>query len=111
MNSWFTEFGWIVLGSVAGSLVAMLAARNMSVAGRVQTLLVGTLAGCFVGPAVCEIWFPDYDPKDSSVPALVCFVCGLVALAVVPTLIKRAKDIASKIQIKVVHSGASNDDS
>lgn len=109
MNEWFGEYGWIVLASVAGSAVSMLAARNLSIAGRVQTLFVGTLAGCFVGPAVCELFFAKYDPKESSVPALVCFVCGLVALAVVPTLIKRAKDIASRIEFRIVHTGDAND--
>lgn len=109
MNEWIAEHGWIVFGSVAGSLVASVAARNMSIAGRIETLVVGTLFGCFVGPGVREIWFSGYDPAKSSVPATVCFMCGLVALPLVPVIIKWAKKVANNVPTKVVPTGASDD--
>ncbi len=103
-----SENGWLFIGSSSGSLVAMLAARGLSIWGRIQTLLVGTITGCMAGPAVCEIWFKQYDPLVSRVPSFICFGCGAVALAVVPVIIKRSKDAASRWNIKLVRE-PSND--
>lgn len=100
---------WIYVGSLAGSLVAMLAARSLNVWGRLQTLVVGTVAGCFAGPFVCELWFARYDPATSRVPSFVCFVCGMMALSIVPIAIRRIKDAASKWEFKVVRTGGDNE--
>jgi uncharacterized membrane protein YeaQ/YmgE (transglycosylase-associated protein family) len=109
LGSWLLHNSWLLVGSVSGSMCAMFAARNLNLLGRLQTLAVGTLAGCFAGPFVCELWFSQYDPLSSRVPSFVCFVCGAVALAVVPVMIRRAKDIASKFEIRLVRTGADND--
>jgi hypothetical protein len=106
---WFVANSWLLVGSFAGSLCAMFAARSLHIWGRIQTLVVGTTGGCFAGPFICEIWFSRYDPLSSRVPSFVCFVCGAVALAVVPVLIRRAKDLAGKIEIKIVNTGTDND--
>ncbi len=105
----FVSNSWLFVGSLAGSLCAMFAARGLTLWGRFQTLVVGTLAGCFAGPFVCEIWFKQYDPLVSRVPSFICFLCGAVALAVVPVLIRRAKDVASRIEFKIVRPGGSDD--
>ena len=106
---YLADNAWIYLGSCAGSLVAMLAARSLNVWGRVQTLVVGTIAGCFAGPFVCEVWFGRYDPATSRVPAFVCFVCGMMALSIVPIAIRRIKDAASKWEFKMVRTGGDDE--
>lgn len=108
---WFSLNSWLLVGSFSGSMCAMFAARKLSLWGRLQTLVVGTIAGCFVGPAVCELWFSRYDPSSSSVPSLICFVCGAVALAVIPVLISRAKDVASKYDFKITRTESDSDPS
>lgn len=100
--TWFAENGWLYVGSVSGSLIAMSAARGLTLFGRIQTLVVGTLSGCLAGPAICEIWFPQYDPQTSRIPSFVCGLVGLVALGLVPIIIKRSKDILEKYQFKIV---------
>lgn len=100
--AWWMESSWLFVGSLSGSFVAMLAARNLTIRGRLQTLLVGTVTGCISGPAICEIWFSSFDPQISRVPSFICFLSGLVALAVVPVVIKRFKDGAAGWNIKLV---------
>lgn len=107
--SWFIASSWLLVGSFAGSCCAMFAARNLTLAGRLQTLIVGTLAGCFAGPFICELWFSQYDPASSRVPSFVCFVTGAVALSVIPIFIKRAKDLASRVDIKILAKGPTDD--
>jgi len=106
---WFIANSWLLVGSFAGSMCAMFAARNLTLAGRLQTLVVGTLAGCFAGPFICELWFKSYDPMTSRVPSFVCFITGAVALSVIPILIRRAKDFASRVDIKIIAKGATDD--
>lgn len=109
LAAWFFSNSWLLVGSFSGSMCAMFAARNLSLAGRLQTLIVGTLAGCFAGPFICELWFKGYDPAVSRVPSFVCFVTGAVALSVVPILIRRAKDFASRVDIKILTKGSPDD--
>lgn len=100
---------WVYVGSLAGSIVAMLTARNLSIWGRIQTLCVGTVAGCFTGPFVVEIWFRAYDPSVSRVPAFVCFVCGMMALSIVPIAMRRLKDVATNWQFTRIRTGGDNE--
>lgn len=106
---YLAESSWIYFGSLGGSFVAMFAARNLNVWGRLQTLVVGTISGCFVGPFVCELWFSQYDPATSRVPAFICFLCGMTALSLVPIVIRRIKDAASKWEFKMVRTGENDE--
>lgn len=106
---WLSLNAWLLVGSLSGSMCAMFSARNLAFRGRLQTLVVGTLAGCFTGPFICELWFSSYDPQTSRVPSFVCFVCGAVALAVIPVLIRRAKDIASRYEFRITRTEAGDD--
>lgn len=106
---WFFNNSWLLVGSFSGSMCAMFAARNLTIWGRLQTLVVGTLAGCFAGPFICELFFSEYDPARSRVPSFICFVTGAVALSVVPILIRRAKDIASTVDFKIVRKGGGDE--
>ncbi len=99
---WAQTNSWLYVGSVSGSLVAMLMARGLSFSGRMSSLLVGTLTGLFVGPFICELWFRQYDPQTSRVPSFVCFATAGLAMALIPIAIKRAKEIAAKYQLRVV---------
>lgn len=99
---WWTQNSWLYFGSLSGSLVAMMMARGLKITGRLQTLAVGTITGCVAGPAICEIWFSRYDPQESSVPSLVCAFVGLVALGVIPIIIKKFKEALTKYQFKIV---------
>ena len=99
---WFAENSWLYVGSVSGSLIAMAAARNLTLLGRLQTLIVGTLAGCLAGPAICELWFSQYDPQTSRIPSFICGLVGLTALGLIPIILKRSKDFFEKYQFKIV---------
>jgi uncharacterized membrane protein YeaQ/YmgE (transglycosylase-associated protein family) len=99
---WVQTNSWLYVGSIAGSLVSMLMARGLSFAGRMSSLLVGTLTGLFVGPFICELWFSSYDPQASRVPSFVCFATAGLAMALIPILVKRAKEWAAKYQLRVV---------
>ena len=98
--AWFMQNSWLYVGSLAGSLLAMLTARGLNLAGRLQTLAVGTISGCIFGPVACEWWFSDYDPQTSRVPAFVCAFIGMVALGVIPILIKKSKEFATDYEFK-----------
>jgi len=100
--AWFAENSWLYVGSVSGSLIAMSAARNLTLAGRLQTLIVGTLSGCLAGPAICELWFAQYDPQNSRIPSFICGLVGLTALGLIPIIIKKSKDLLEKYQFKIV---------
>ena len=106
---WLAENSWLYIGSVSGSIIAMMMARNLSLSGRVQTLVVGTLSGCLAGPAVCEIWLSQYDPKTSSVPTLVCGFIGLVALGIIPIVMRKSKEWLEKYQIRIVPTETPNE--
>lgn len=99
---WVQTNSWLYVGSVSGSLVSMLMARGLSFAGRMSSLLVGTLTGLFVGPFICELWFRGYDPQESRVPSFVCFATAGLAMALIPVIVKRAKEWAAKYQLRVV---------
>jgi uncharacterized membrane protein YeaQ/YmgE (transglycosylase-associated protein family) len=101
---WWVENSWLLIGSVSGSLVAMISARNLRLWGRLQTLTVGSITGCVAGPAICEIWFKAYDPETSSIPSFVCAFVGLVALGVIPTVMRKTKEWIARYQFKIVHS-------
>ena len=100
--AWFSENSWLYVGSVSGSLIAMAAARNLKLLGRLQTLVVGTLSGCLAGPAICELWFSQYDPQISRIPSFICGLVGLTALGLIPIILKRSKEILEKYQFKIV---------
>jgi len=99
---WLQTNSWLYVGSIAGSLVSMLMARGLSFAGRMSSLLVGTLTGLFVGPFICELWFRGYDPQISRVPSFVCFATAGLAMALIPIAVKRAKEFAAKYQLRLV---------
>lgn len=92
---------WLYVGSFSGSLIAMLVARRLHLMERLGGLVVGSLAGAFFGPAICEIWFAQYDPATSKIPASVCCFVGIIAVGVVPTLIERAKKAFSQWNFKI----------
>lgn len=106
---WAQTNSWLYVGSVAGSLVAMLMARGLNFSGRVSSLIVGTLTGLFVGPFICELWFKGYDPQSSRVPSFVCFATAGLAMALIPIIIKRAKEWTSKYQLRLVAVEKSDD--
>lgn len=99
---WWMQNSWLYVGSISGSLVAMLAARGLKFWGRFQTLAVGTITGCIAGPAICELWFSQYDPQVSKIPSFVCAFVGLVALGVIPIVMRKTKEWITKYQVKIV---------
>lgn len=99
---WAQTNSWLYVGSLSGSFVSMLMARGLSFKGRISSLAVGTLTGLFVGPFICELRFSSYDPQSSRVPAFVCFATAGLAMALIPIIIKKAKEWAGKYQLKVV---------
>jgi len=99
---WLQTNSWLYVGSIAGSLVSMLMARGLSFSGRMSSLLVGSLTGLFVGPFICELWFKSYDPQTSRIPSFVCFATAGLAMALIPIAVKRAKDFATKYQLRIV---------
>jgi hypothetical protein len=99
---WVSANAWLYNGSISGSLVAMMLARNLSLPGRIQALVIGSLIGIFFGPLVCEIWFHGYDPLKSRIPSAVCFAVGATGMAVMPILIRRSKWFAERFQFRIV---------
>lgn len=100
VGQWFVANSWMYVGSVSGSLLAMLTARGLNFYGRLQTLAVGTISGCVFGPVACEWWFSEYDPQASRVPAFVCAFIGMVALGIIPIVIKKSKELATDWEFK-----------
>lgn len=109
MTAWVSDHAWLYIGSICGSIIAMLMARGLTLGGRIQTLVVGTIAGCIAGPAICEVWFSGYDPKTSSVPSFICAFVGLVALGVIPIIRRNFEKLVSKWQFKIVPAEPSNE--
>lgn len=99
--AWIAENGWLYVGSFSGSMAATWTMRDLDFKGRIQAVLIGTLIGLVSGPPICEIWFKGLS-EGSRIPSFVCFVCGAVGLAVVPTLIKRAKGLVDNYRIVAV---------
>lgn len=100
--TWLLLNSWLLVGSVSGSMVAMMLARDLSFGGRLQSLVIGSLIGVFVGPSIVELWFSGFDPAVSRVPSTVCFFTGASGVAVMPVIIRRFKWMASRVQIKVL---------
>lgn len=80
----------------------MLLARGLTFHGRMSSLFVGAITGFFVGPFICELWFSSYDPQSSRVPSFVCFATGGLSVALIPIIIKKAKEWVSKYQLRLV---------
>ena len=99
---WLVHNSWLIVGSVSGSIVTMALARNLSFQGRMQTLIVGSLIGVFLGPAIVEIWLSSLDPATSRIPTAVCFLTGSCGVAVMPIIIKRAKSWVERIQLPTI---------
>lgn len=107
--TWLYQNSWLLVGSVSGSLVGMMLARNLSFWGRLQSLVIGSLIGIFMGPTIVEIWFSQYNPNGSRIPAAICFLTGSSGVAVMPVIIKRIKDWAGRVQFKVVAEKSSDE--
>lgn len=100
--TWLALNAWLLVGSVSGSLVAMMLARDLSFMGRLQSLLIGSLIGVFVGPSIVELWFHGLDPQVSRVPSTICFFTGASGVAVMPVIIRRVKWMAGRVQLKIL---------
>lgn len=109
MIEWLALNSWLFVGSISGSLVAMLMARGLNLRGRLQTLIVGTITGCIAGPAICEVWFSQYDPQSSRIPSFICAFVGMVALGIIPIAMKKSKDLLNKYQFKIVATETNDD--
>ncbi len=94
--TWWIAHSWLYNGSFSGSMIAMLMARNLRLWARIQSLTIGVLFGCMVGPLICEMWFSRYDPLVSRVPSAICFFTGMFALAVIPILMRKASEWLTK---------------
>lgn len=99
--AWLSENGWLYVGSFSGSMAATWTMRGLDIRGRIVAVVIGTLIGLVSGPPICEIWFKDL-PASSRIPSFVCFVCGAVGLAVVPSLIKKATGLVQNYKIVAV---------
>lgn len=96
LSAWWNAHSWLYTGSFSGSMVAMLMARNLRLLARMQSLVIGVLFGCAVGPLICEMWFSRFDPLVSRVPSAICFFTGMFALAVIPILMRKASGWLTK---------------